>query len=346
MTNESEIVPGKATPTAEPNQLVQEAGRAIRRRNAVRHGLTANPAVLPVEDARGYHTMLEDLTAAIQPCGPVEELLVGRIATSLFRLNRVVEVEQAVAARQVATIPASPTEIASLIERFYQCWRWRDEPEHDKEKTRKARKAKLAREGRPWMRVRRSGLDRLPSLLQEMKRTSDGNRALLEILRELERECQRDPQGVSDESLEQLAAVLGDPASSFPHCYEEASTGNALRAVGEVPARRGTRWELLQGLRTWEGSTPLPPQIESALRACEKSLRTEIHALFDDFQQSWRAGMAKAALVPEEKELAKLTRYETQAERTLFRSLHVLAQLRGESTAELGAAIRNAALPT
>lgn len=346
MTDKCEIVPREAAPATAPGQLAPETGKAISRRNALRHGLTANPAVLPIEDATKYYNLLQDLTTAIQPRGPLEASLVDRIATSLFRLNRTVEVERSVAARQVAAVPPAPNETASLIERFYRCWEWRDVEERDKAKLKKAYKAGHAHRDVPWMRARRDGLDGLKGLLQKMRETSDGATALLEILRELERECRLDPHGVPAETLEQLAAVLGDPASSFPRGLEEAESGKPLRGLGEPAARRGMKWELLQGFRKWDTSKPLPPAIDSVLRACKRTLRTQMQALVDEYQQAWHASMTTAALIPDEAELAKLTRYETQAERSLFRSLHALAQLRGITLAELGAVMRSAVPPS
>lgn len=317
-----------------------EAGKAVSRRNAVRHGLTANPTVLSTEDASVYEGIVDDLRHKLMPEGPVEESLVSRIATSLFRLNRAVQVEQAMASVQIAEMPHCYGHVPQWIERFHQCWRWRDEPEQDKEKLALARKKKLAYPGKKWIRTKRTGLRALDSTVREMHESADGTTALLEIASELIRECRRDPQNMLDDDLEKLAAILGDPARCFPQCYEEASTGEVLSQVGETRTRRGIKYELLQALRSWDATTPMPIPVDSELRICMRVLRTQAAAMEDTLRQAGLAARRSAAVLLDELNLARLMRYETQAERSLVRSLQTLASLRGINAKDLGMMLR------
>jgi hypothetical protein len=70
-----------------------EEGRGKARFNAVRHGLTAETAILPHESSKDYDALLEGLRAELMPVGVLEELLVVRIASRILRLARVVRIE-------------------------------------------------------------------------------------------------------------------------------------------------------------------------------------------------------------------------------------------------------------
>jgi hypothetical protein len=70
-----------------------DEGRAKTRFNAVRHGLTAETAILPHESRTDYEALLEGLRAELTPVGVLEELLVVRIASRILRLARIVRIE-------------------------------------------------------------------------------------------------------------------------------------------------------------------------------------------------------------------------------------------------------------
>src|SRR5215207_603780 len=73
------------------------AGKALSRRNAVRHGLTANPAAGVVEDPRVFERLLAGVAGRLQPADPIEAALVHRIATAIWRQQRAVTAETALA---------------------------------------------------------------------------------------------------------------------------------------------------------------------------------------------------------------------------------------------------------
>ena len=68
------------------------AGKAKVRWNALTHGLLAREAVIlrgeGKEDPAEFAALLEDLVAAVVPDGPIEEMLVERIAVCYWRLSR------------------------------------------------------------------------------------------------------------------------------------------------------------------------------------------------------------------------------------------------------------------
>ena len=72
---------------------ITEAGKAVARFNALRHGMTAESAVLPYEDHLAYAMLREALLSHYAPANIAEELLVDVVANSYWRLLRARRVE-------------------------------------------------------------------------------------------------------------------------------------------------------------------------------------------------------------------------------------------------------------
>ena len=68
-------------------------GKSVAAKNATKHGLLAIDAVLPDENYEDYLSLLSDLTEEFQPSGVIETSCVGRIANSLWRLERIGRLE-------------------------------------------------------------------------------------------------------------------------------------------------------------------------------------------------------------------------------------------------------------
>jgi len=66
-----------------------EAGKQRSSRNALRHGLTAQTAVLPTEDPETYQRHIQQLLDEYAPATPTETQLVHAIANTAWRLNRI-----------------------------------------------------------------------------------------------------------------------------------------------------------------------------------------------------------------------------------------------------------------
>jgi hypothetical protein len=71
-------------------------GKAVAARNSLRHGLTAEAVILPNENAEDFDAFVDDLRAALDPMGGVEELMAERIVGAAWRLRRILRVEAAV----------------------------------------------------------------------------------------------------------------------------------------------------------------------------------------------------------------------------------------------------------
>jgi hypothetical protein len=70
-----------------------EAGKEVSRRNAVRHGLTAETVIGVLEDAEDYKVFEAAITADYDAQSAVERELVLRLASILWRLRRATKME-------------------------------------------------------------------------------------------------------------------------------------------------------------------------------------------------------------------------------------------------------------
>jgi len=70
-----------------------EAGKRRSRRNALRHGLTAETVVDVLEDAKAYKALQRKIFADYRPSSNFELELVARLASLLWRLRRAVAIE-------------------------------------------------------------------------------------------------------------------------------------------------------------------------------------------------------------------------------------------------------------
>jgi hypothetical protein len=74
---------------------ITEEGKARSRRNAIRHGLTAETVIANLEDADDYQAFEEAVTADYEAETAVERELVLRLASVLWRLRRATGIESA-----------------------------------------------------------------------------------------------------------------------------------------------------------------------------------------------------------------------------------------------------------
>jgi hypothetical protein len=100
MSSPSEINRANAQHSTGP---VTEAGKKASSLNALRHGLTAQIAVLPGEDLAAYQRHVKSFNDEYNPKGATESHLVQALADTAWRLNRVAALET-----NVLTIAADP----------------------------------------------------------------------------------------------------------------------------------------------------------------------------------------------------------------------------------------------
>ncbi len=79
-------------------------GKTRSSMNAVRHGLLSRQITLPDEDPDAFAEFLESMTGKLAPAGPLEEVLVERIAVIAWRLRRAVRLESGVIAHRTREV--------------------------------------------------------------------------------------------------------------------------------------------------------------------------------------------------------------------------------------------------
>jgi hypothetical protein len=79
------------------------------RRNAVRHGLTAETVIDALEDAADYRAFERAIKSDYSPQTAIESQLVSRLASLLWRLRRAVIVESGLLNMQAETFQTRPT---------------------------------------------------------------------------------------------------------------------------------------------------------------------------------------------------------------------------------------------
>lgn len=65
-----------------------KAGKAAARCNAIRHGHFAREVLLPSDSAAEFQELLDGVRAQLQPDGPLDDLIVQRLAAGYWRLRR------------------------------------------------------------------------------------------------------------------------------------------------------------------------------------------------------------------------------------------------------------------
>jgi hypothetical protein len=86
-----------------------ESGKRRSRRNAVRHGLTAETVIDTLEDAADYRAFERAIKSDYSPQTAIESQLVSRLASLLWRLRRAVIVESGLLNMQAETFQTRPT---------------------------------------------------------------------------------------------------------------------------------------------------------------------------------------------------------------------------------------------
>jgi len=95
-------------------------GKAAVRFNAFRHGLLAQDAVLPGEDVDAFEDLWNRVRSEFSPVGPIEEFLVDRLVSDMWRLQRLVRAETALIHSRVQGLMADRlTDEARSYEMYY-----------------------------------------------------------------------------------------------------------------------------------------------------------------------------------------------------------------------------------
>ena len=316
-------------------------GKAVSRCNAISHGLTANPAAIGAEDAQAFTALLDRLGCELRPLGQLEVALVHRLAVALWRLNRAVVIDAAVSARRLQRVRLPRHEVQRFIEEFHACFIWTEVMERDAAKLQRAIDAGLAVKGQAWSGLKRTRLQGLEALREDMLEAPAGLRAMQTMLLDLWSKYQGVCTEMAADGMHKLAWLHGDHASTIPTVSNEtaAGGGRVLKEVGEWPTPVGTRFEVL--MRNWPNVTGgvAPLAVSSIVEARLSSFRQQLQVVADEADADDEANRRDAALLPSARVLDRMVRYEVHSERTVIRVLKQLALLRGATVERLAARV-------
>ena len=68
-------------------------GKAVSKYNAIKHGLLTKEVLVEGEEKEDLTELKETITGALDPIGPMENLLVDRIIANVWRLRRALQIE-------------------------------------------------------------------------------------------------------------------------------------------------------------------------------------------------------------------------------------------------------------
>src|SRR5262249_9797012 len=97
-----------------------EDGKRRSRRNALRHGLTAETIIDVLEDAKAYKAFQRRIYADYRPSSNLELELVARLVSLLWRLRRAVAIESGLMSIEATASRKPVTQLSSdKLEIFY-----------------------------------------------------------------------------------------------------------------------------------------------------------------------------------------------------------------------------------
>lgn len=103
MTTDKKIEANRQNALHSTGPKTTEGKNAVRF-NAVKHGLLSREILLPDEDPEILTGLSERLRAELQPVGELEELLLDRIVTAVWRLGRLGRVEASILTWEISKI--------------------------------------------------------------------------------------------------------------------------------------------------------------------------------------------------------------------------------------------------
>jgi hypothetical protein len=300
-----------ATRSSGPKTAV---GKARSSQNALRHGLRSELPVLPGERARDWEAHQAGILRSLAPVGALEEALAQRVALCLWRQRRVILYEVGVTAAGLAEVgeevraqavgdPSLPDQgVPDTVKLQQMLEDLAEKREH-------------FRSGQRVVQL----LEALPSAADE---TVVNGEDVFELLVLMDSEFIQREKSFNWGDADFLTR-LGVPADDLraPFRWRGWTVGMVRRAVAEL-----ARWyevdpgglaakvltQLQEGKQEWE---PVLDELEAQVEA----LRRRVEAK--------EARLRQRRMVPDEKELEKISRYEGHLTRQLNLALHELQRL-------------------
>ncbi len=302
-------------------------GKQVAAQNALQHGLTANPAAGTPEDSEAFTALLAAVAARLVPADVIEDALIHRIALAIWRQQRAVRAEAALACVGVSAVTGDPHEVHFWIEQITRAWEpvMHERPQDNVHGTGKSRKLPPTV---TWQRTRLAKLDALRD--EKIRLSGAAITAMMVMIEALADRLAQVPASFNTDHAEQLAWLLGDYVGYFPII----DNGRFQTRTNHTPVQKliAAAMDRLAGeMFSDQLATKLQTRVDTLdyqRRYCETPHTTK-HA----------RAVVTGTLLPAGDTLDRLLRYETHADRTLIRALDTLARLRGVTVESLSTTV-------
>jgi hypothetical protein len=275
--------------TSEAGGPKTEEGKEVVRWNATRHGIRSPAPVVPgVEKKEDWEDYRDGILKSLQPEGHLELVLAERVALLCWRLNRVIRFET----ETIGLFQESAEDDLARERRFES---GPDHPEAVRDNAKSARE-----EHRLLKRFAKMKDEKVLSFFD----------ADLVIWGAMECADKVTEGEVDPEELLRSVSVSGLPESDSWEGYESWTAGLVRAVIEKVAQATGGEPEEL---------------LEAATRSARwKAERSKLEAEKVERQLQ---NMSRERLLPGEKTLEKITRYEAHLSRQMFKALHELEAL-------------------
>jgi hypothetical protein len=268
---------------------VTQEGKEVVRWNATRHGIRSPTPVVPgVEKAQDWEEHRDGILESLQPEGHLEEVLAERVALLLWRLHRVIRYET-----ESIALYQERVEIDLARER-----RFESGPDHPEAVRGNAKSAR--EEHRLLKRFAKMEDDKPLSAF-------DADTIIWDAVECTDNVAEGE---VDPEELLEGVSVPGLPDDDFWEGYEGWTAGLVRAVIEKIAQATGE-----------EPKELLEAATRSARRKAERS-KLEAQKVEQDLRN-----MARARLLPDEKTLEKVGRYEAYLSKGLYKALHELEAL-------------------
>ncbi len=313
-------------------------GRAASRQNALKHGLCANPTAGVVEDREGFDRLHGELLERFQHRDLVEAGLIHRVAVSLWRLQRSARIDAAICNVGANEVSPARQRVREWIDRISHEFWFLDYVEvRDKALIARRIKQGLMKRGDRWRRVERTFLgyaDRLRD--EEMMKDGAAIKAMGLLIDSLFHLLeQHAPFGPVDAQM--LAWLMGESAERLSPA-KSAEDQHAMFYPDEQDWALGIDTLIGEARKRSQGQ-PMPDALVGAVATRQASLQAQCRIVSDPHTVQQDKDRQMVGLLPDAATLDRLLRYETHAERSLHRSLEMLAKLRGVAIESIFTAI-------
>jgi hypothetical protein len=265
-----------------------EGGKEVARWNATRHGIRSPSPVVPgVENPEDWREYRDGMLEDLAPAGPLELALAERVAVLAWRLHRVTRYETETIARSQESVEE---DLASR-RRFDSHARGPIHPEDVLAAPKEARRTERV-------------LKKLPDYPDDKRLSGiDAGAVLWAVAERVDDE--EDLEGLSFPGVPEWAGLYGDTTE-----WDGWSVGLVRKCLTLIASAAGEDLEeLMDGAR--EKARLDVISTKSAAERVEKQLQN----------------MRRERLLPDEKTLGKVSRYEAHLSRLMFKALHELEAL-------------------